>query len=392
MKYNFDEHIDRKNTNSLKYDFAVERNRPSDILPLWVADMDFRLPNEVLEEMKKSVEHGIFGYSDTKDDYTDVLIDWFKTRFDFDIKKEWLVKTPGIVYAICMAIQAFTKEGDAVLIQKPVYYPFSLSIIDNNRKLVNNPLVYKDGKYSIDFEDFENKIVENDVKMFILCSPHNPVGRVWTKEELIKLGNICLKHNVIVVSDEIHMDFTRNGIKHSIFLSLDNKFMENTVLLTAPSKTFNIAGLQVSNVFIPNENLKNKFIKAIDKSGYSQLNTLGLVATKACYQYGKEWLSELKIYLESNLVFIDNFLKENLPKIKLVQPQGTYLAWVDFSELNLSDNEINDIITNKCKLWLDDGAMFGIEEGKGFQRINYACQKSTLEKALNQLKNEFEKF
>lgn len=392
MTYNFDEHIDRRNTNSLKYDFAVERNRPADILPLWVADMDFKMPDEVINELKKSVEHGIFGYTDTKDDYTDVLIDWFKTRFDFEVKKQWLVKTPGIVYAICMAIQAFTKEGDAVLIQKPVYYPFSLSIIDNNRKLVNNPLIYKDGKYSIDFEDFENKIVENDVKLFILCSPHNPVGRVWTKEELTKLGNICLKHNVIVVSDEIHMDFTRNGNKHNIFLSLDSKFMDNTVLLTAPSKTFNMAGLQVSNIFIPNETLKDKFTNAIDKSGYSQLNKLGLVATKACYQYGQQWLSDLKEYLESNLLFIDSFLKENLPKIKLVQPEGTYLAWVDFSELNLSDNEINDIITNKCKLWLDDGQMFGVEEGKGFQRINYACTKATLEKALNQLKNEFKKF
>ncbi len=386
--YNFDEIIDRKNTLSLKYDFSVERGRPKDILPFWVADMDFAAPKEVIEALQKSSTHGIYGYSEVKDDYKAVVINWFAKHFDYTLDGNWLVKTPGVVYAICTAIKAYTNIGDSVLIQKPVYYPFSLSILENDRKLVNSPLVYSNGKYSIDFVDFENKIKENNVKLFILCSPHNPVGRVYTKEELKKIGDICKKYNVIIVSDEIHCDFTRKGHDHTLFLSIDKSYEDFTILLTAPSKTFNIAGLQVSNIFIPNETLRKKFIKEIDRTGYSQLNPLSLVAAKSAYEFGETWLTELKVYLEQNLSIMRTYLEEKLPKIKLVEPEGTYLAWLDFSELNLSDDVINDLIVNKANLWLDCGTMFG-EEGANFQRINYACPSSLISQMLDNLYETF---
>ncbi len=387
-KYNFDKEVNRKNTGSLKYDFAVERGKPKDILPLWVADMDFKAPKEITDSLQQAIEHGIFGYCDVKDDYINVVINWFKNHFDFEYKKEWLIKTPGIVYALCTAVKAYTKVGESVIIQKPVYYPFSESIISNERNLVNSPLVYKNGKYEIDFDDFEQKIIENNVKLFILCSPHNPVGRVYTKEELKKLGHICLKHNVIVVCDEIHCDFTRNNNKHHVFLSVDDAFLENSLVLTAPSKTFNLAGLQVSNIFIPNEELRKKFKKEVDKTGYSQLNCLGLVATKAAYEHGEEWLTELKEYLEQNYLYIKTFLEEKLPKVKLIESEGTYLAWLSFEEFDLTVTELNDIIVNKANLWLDCGTMFG-EEGALFQRINCATQKSIIEKCMNNLYEAF---
>ncbi len=387
-KYNFDEIVSRKDTNCLKYDFAIERGRPVDVLPFWVADMDFKVADEITESLQKAVSHSIFGYSDVKDDYADVVVRWFSKNFACNLEKEWLVKTPGVVYAIYTAVKAFTNVGDSVIIQKPVYYPFSSAILDNDRKLINNPLDYKDGKYTIDFVDFENKIVSNNVKLFILCSPHNPVGRVFLKEELQKLGEICLKHNVIIVSDEIHCDFTRPNVKHNMFLSVDDRFKEITVLLTAPSKTFNVAGLQCSNIFIPNEDLRKSFKKEIEKTGYSQLNTLGLVATKACYEHGEEWLLQLKDYLEGNIQYIKTFLEEKLPNVTLVEPEGTYLAWLDFSKTGLSDKEINKLVVEKANLWLDKGTMFG-EEGEFFQRINYACPQSLLEKCMENLYNTF---
>ncbi|MFV0520627.1 MAG: MalY/PatB family protein [Lachnospirales bacterium] len=389
--FNFDEIVDRKNTNCLKFDFSEERGMPKDILPYWVADMDFRVPEVVISKIQECVSHGIFGYSDVKDDYSEVVINWFKKYFNYEFKKEWLIKTPSIVYALCASVNAFTKENDAILIQNPVYYPFTNSILNNNRILVNNSLVYKNGKYEVDFKDFEDKIVKNNVKMFILCNPHNPVGKVFTKAELTEIGEICLKHKVIIVVDEIHCDFTRNNNNHTIFLSIDEKFNEAAIVLTAPSKTFNIAGLQISNIFIPNSTLRENFKKEMAKTGYSQLNNIGLVAAKACYEYGDAWLNELKIYLEKNVQFLKAFLLEKLPKIKLVEPEGTYLIWLDFSELNLSDEKINELIIYEANLWLDNGTMFG-KEGEHFQRINIACPTSFLEKGLNNLYETFKNY
>lgn len=365
--YSFDTIINRKNTNSLKYDFAVERNMPEDILPLWVADMDFKTPPEVINALVETSNYGIFGYSDTKSDYFEILKNWFK-KFDWNIEQSWLIKTPGVVYAIAASVKAFTDAGDSVLIQRPVYYPFSSVINANKRKLINNSLVYKDGEYTIDFEDFETKIIKNNVKLFILCNPHNPVGRVWTKQELTTLGDICLKHNVIIVSDEIHQDFIYSPNKHIVLSNIKPEYKNITVTCTAPSKTFNLAGLQASNIFIPNPKLYKKFENEMLKTGYSQLNTLGISACMAAYKYGEDWLNELLHYLTNNLDYIKNFLAQNLPQIKFVQPQGTYLIWLDFKSLNLSQQQLDDLIINKAKLWLDSGDMFG-EEGIGFQRI-----------------------
>lgn len=384
MRYDFNTIIERRNTNSLKYDFALERGFPDDVLPLWVADMDFKTPPQVIESIEKAVQHGIFGYSDVKGDYFNSIKNWFLSGFGFDLQADWLVKTPGVVFAIAMAIRGLTEEGEAVLIQKPVYYPFADIIVANNRKLINNPLVYHDGKYQIDFEDFERKIVENNVKLFILCSPHNPVGRVWTKEELLKIGDICLKHNCLVVSDEIHCDFVYEGYRHHIFMSLQPAFADITIFCTAPSKTFNLAGLQVSNIFIPNAKIRHKFKQEMRRTGYGQLNTVGLVACQSAYEYGKPWLDELKAYLTSNLNYLREFLTKKIPQVRLVEPQGTYLVWLDFTKLHISNKQLEDLLVHKAKLWLDLGTMFG-ENGEGFARINIACPLETLKRALEQL-------
>ncbi len=384
MAFDFNLIVNRKNTNSLKHDFALERGKTADILPLWVADMDFPTVPEVTEALVKASQHGIFGYTEVKEDYFKVLRSWFSSHYHWDIERKWLVKTPGVVYAIAMAIRAFTNINDAVLIQKPVYYPFSETIESNERILINNPLVYKDGKYHIDFADFEEKIIKHQVKLFILCNPHNPVGRVWTKDELIQLGDICVKHNVLVVSDEIHADFIYPGHEHLVFANLKPEYSHRTITCTAPSKTFNLAGLQVSNVFIGNSKLKYAFKAEIVKSGYSQLNTMGLIACQAAYEFGDTWLNELKEYLFNNLQLVRSYLEEHIPDVKLIEPEGTYLVWIDFSGLNLSEEELEDLIVNKAKLWLDAGTMFGAE-GLGFQRINIACPRETLALALKQL-------
>jgi len=385
MKYDFNKIINRNNTRSLKYDFAKERNMPEDLLPLWVADMDFQTSPEIIEALNKAVSHGIYGYSEGKEEYFDAVYNWYNDNFNWQVKKEWLIKTPGVVFAIVLAINALTNEGDSVLIQNPVYYPFTEVIIDNNRKLVNNSLVRNGKKYEIDFEDFEKKIKENNVKLFILCSPHNPVGRVWKKWELEKIGDICLKHNVKIVSDEIHSDFVYPENKHIVFSSLDEKYQNITITCTAPTKTFNLAGLQISNIFIPNLEIRKKVLKQLDKVGYSQVNLMGLVACEAAYKYGRQWLNELKEYLLDNLNFLRDYLETNIPQIKLIEPEGTYLIWLDCSALGFEDKELEKFIVEKAKLWLDSGYIFG-KEGEGFQRINIACPRETLKKALEQLK------
>ncbi len=386
MTMNFDEIIDRTNTDSIKYDFAVRRGMPEGLLPLWVADMDFRTPPCVTEALVEKSRHGVFGYSETGDAYFEVLSDWFSRRFNWQVQPDWLVKTPGVVFALCTAIRSLTREGDAVLIQQPVYYPFSESIRVNNRKLIVNELVYNGGGYTIDFEDFERKIIEHNVRLFILCSPHNPVGRVWTREELIRLGDICVEHGVRVVSDEIHADFVFPGHEHLVFADLKPEFADITVTCTAPTKTFNLAGLHISNTFIASRELRSHFRRKIARCGLSQLNVMGLVACKAAYAGGEEWLEALKIYLEENLAFLRRFLRERIPQIRLVEPQGTYLVWLDCKALGLGDKALDDLIIRGAKLWLDAGTMFG-QGGSGFQRVNIACPRSLLKQALEQLES-----
>ncbi len=385
MKFDFDIPVDRHGTGCLKYDFAVERGKPADILPLWVADMDFQTAPGIIERLKKAVDHGIFGYSDTKEDYFEAMKGWYQKHFGFAIEKDWLVKTPGIVFALAMAVRAFTKEGDGVLIQQPVYYPFSGVIEANGRRIVNSPLRLKDGRYEMDFADLEKKIEEEQVKLFLLCSPHNPVGRVWTEEELRKAGEICLRHGVFVVSDEIHSDFTYPGHTHHMFASLSPEFAANSIVCTAPSKTFNLAGLQVSNILIPGRANKEKFLKEMAAAGYSQLNGLGLAACQAAYETGEEWLEAVKEYIRGNLDFVRGYLAEKLPQVTLVEPEGTYLLWLDFRGLGLSEEELEKLIVEKAGLWLDPGAIFG-PAGAGFERFNIACRRETLELAFEKLR------
>lgn len=381
---NFDEIIERKNTNSLKYDFAKRRGMPENVLPFWVADMDFKISSYIQEALHKQVEHGIYGYSEVQEKYFEVVQGWMKRHYDWDVDIRWLIKTPGIVFAIAMAIRAFTNEDDGVLIQQPVYYPFSEVIEDNNRRIVDNTLVIDDaGKYNIDFEDFENKIINEKIKLFLLCNPQNPSSRVFTKDELIKMGDICLKHNVIVVSDEIHADFVFKG-KHHVFANLKEEYKDFTITCTSPSKTFNIAGTQISNIFIPNRTIKNQFRKQIDAAGYSQLNAIGLVACEAAYKYGEEWYEAMLAYVKENIDYTREYIKNNIPEIKMTEHEGTYLVWLDFRGLGLSDKEINNIVIHKAGLWLDSGTIFG-KSGEGFQRINVACPRSLLTTALNKL-------
>jgi cystathionine beta-lyase len=385
--YDFDQLIERRGTDCLKYDFAKEHGMPEDVLPLWVADMDFQAPPEVLDALAQKSRHGILGYSDAAGDgYFKAISNWYETRFGWKPKKEWLVKTPGVVFALCTAIRALTDKDDAVLIQPPVYYPFAESVRINRRKLVVNELIYSDGKYTIDLDDFEAKIARNDVKLFILCSPHNPVGRVWTEEELTAMGEICVRHGVIVVSDEIHSDFTYEGYTHHVFASLRPEFADAAITCTAPSKTFNVAGLQTSNIFIANAGIRHQFASEIAKAGYGQANVMGLAACKAAYTYGAPWLDALKGYLVKNLDYVRTFLENELPQLRLVEPEGTYLAWIDCRALGLEDDMLNALIVHKAGLWLDPGPIFG-EGGEGFQRINIACPRATLEKALTRLKN-----
>ena len=386
MNYDFDKGVNRCGTNSLKWDSAAGRGKPEGLLPMWVADMDFQAPQEVLEEIGKAAAHGIFGYTEAGQDYYDALTAWFASRFGFSFTKQEVLKAPGVVFALALAVKAFTNVGDSVLIQTPVYYPFYKVVRNNERKIVTNPLVYENGKYAVDFTDFEQKIAANDVKLFILCSPHNPVGRVWTKDELERLSSICKAHGVQVVSDEIHCDFVWGENKHTCFGVLD----ENAVILTAPSKTFNLAGLQVANVIAKNADLRCKLQAEIDKTGYSQLNTLGLIAAQSAYTHGAKWLAKLNAYIEGNIHYAKEFITEQLPKVKLVETQGTYLLWLDFSAYELPQEELDGRIISGAKLWLDDGMMFG-EEGKGFQRMNIACPQDTLSEALRRLAREFEK-
>lgn len=298
----------------------------------------------------------------------------------------WHVKSPGVCFAIASAIRALTEPGDSVIIQQPVYYPFSSLIRHNGRKVVSSDLVRDaEGHYSMDYDDFEQKVIRHDVKLFILCNPHNPVGRVWTKEELQRIGRICAAHGVIVFSDEIHFDFVWEG-EHNVFQEIDPAFREFTVTATSPSKTFNLAGLQQSNIFIPNISLKRRFTEEINRTGYDEPTIFGIAAAQAVYENGDTWYESMKAYVEKNICFADEFVREHLPGVSMKKPEGTYLIWLDFSGTGMTTAELDDMIIQKAKLWLDSGAIFG-KAGEGFQRINTACPQSILREALERLED-----
>ncbi|MDD6571259.1 MAG: pyridoxal phosphate-dependent aminotransferase [Thermoflexaceae bacterium] len=385
----FDTIIDRKNTNSLKYDFAIRRGKPADVLPLWVADMDFKVSSYIQDAIVKAAEHGIFGYSETKEEYFEIVRKWMKKHYDWEVSERWLIKTPGIVFALAMAVKAYTQPGDGVLICQPVYYPFSEVITDNGRRIVDSTLTAdENGRYQIDFEDFEKKIVDEKVKLFLLCNPHNPVGRVWSRKELETIGDICKKHGVIVVSDEIHADFSFSE-KHLVFADVKEEYKDFSVVCTSPTKTFNIAGLQISNIFIPNQKLRRLFKDQVNAAGYSQVNTFGIVACEAAYENGEEWLEGVLRYIQDNIAYLKEYIDKNIPKLSVREPEGTYLVWIDFRKLGLSGNELENLIVKKAGLWLDSGAIFG-PAGEGYQRINVACPRKTLTEALDRIRDAVE--
>ena len=383
MVYDFDKVIDRTTKNSAKWTLMKQLTGYDDLIPLWVADMDFACPPPVVEALKERAAHPIFGYTVPTEGYHQGVIKWMDKRHDWKgVEKDWILWTPGVVAGFSIAIQAYSQPGDKVVIQPPVYYPFRNQILGTGRQIVENPLKNENGYYKMDFEDLEAKI-DNRTKMIILCSPHNPISRVWTKEELQKLAEICEKKDIIIVSDEIHNDLILGNIKHTCTATVSEDAMQRTVTLVAPSKTFNLAGLTNANAIIPNQKLRDDF-QAIVRKGSGHSNIFGMIAQDAAYNHGEAWLDELLTYLRGNLKYLEGFLKEKLPGFKLYPLEGTYLAWVDCSCLGMDDKELSDFMLQKAKLWLDDGTLFGTG-GSMFMRINLACTRATLKKALESL-------
>lgn len=380
----FNVRIDRKETDSIKYDFAKEFQKNEGLIPLWVADMDFKVSSFICDVIKEQAEHGIYGYSDSKEDYFQAVADWMAVHHDWKVEKEWLIKTPGVVVALALAIKAFTRVNDAVMICRPVYHPFTNVIKENERKVVNCPLdLLEDGRYHINFEEMEKKIQEEGVKLFLLCNPHNPSGRVWKKEELERIADLCLANNVIVISDEIHADLVFKG-KHHVFSTINRDMSQKCIICTAPSKTFNIAGLHVSNIFIENKELREQFLKELRSCGLGEVNGAGLAAAKAAYKYGEEWYCNMMDYIRGNIEFVTQFIAEKIPMLKVMEQEATYLLWIDFGALGIKGKELTKFIEEKAGLWLSSGDIFG-PEGAGFQRMNVACPRSVLEEAMKKL-------
>ncbi len=384
MKYNFDEYVERRNTKSVKWDGMKEVFGTEDALPMWVADMDFLSPTEVVNALIERAKHGVYGYTLKDEGFYNSFIDWVKKRHNWEIERKWIVATPGVISALSLAILTFTKPSDEIILQPPVYYPFFRVVSGLGRKIVYNPLKFENGRYTIDFDDLERKI-NGKTKMLILCSPQNPTGRVWTEEELSKLGNICKRNDILIASDEIHADIVYKEYKHTPIASL-NDFANNTITFMAPSKTFNVAGLNTAMTIIPNEELLKSFSMMLENMGLGIGNVFGITASQSAYKNGEEWLEALLDYLKENLEFLKSFVAERMPQVKVVEPEGTYLVWMDFRSLNMSDEELRTFMLEKAKVALDDGYIFG-PGGSGFQRINIATPRMILKQGLERIEN-----
>jgi cystathionine beta-lyase len=385
MKYDFDSVIDRHNTNSMKWDFVDSFFSVKDVLPMWVADMDFRAPDPVIDAVKKVAGHGIFGYSGIPESYYDALVQWMERRHRWHIHKEWVVFTPGVVPALHMLVRAFTQPGDQVIVQTPVYYPFFNAVRTNNRALLDNPLRLEKGQYLMDLNDLEKKITSR-TKMIILCNPHNPIGRVWSKDELEELGELCIRNRILVISDEIHEDIVYPGFTHIPFHSISGKFADNCVVCTGASKTFNLPGLQVSNIIISNPETREQFENAVQSCGIFSPNIFGIAATEAAYRYGEPWLVELLDYLQENIAFLKEFSATKIPGLNVTEPQGTYLAWLDFRKCGIAPGKLGIFVREDAKVGLEAGTIFGCTE-EGFERMNIACPRSILQEALKRIEN-----
>lgn len=383
----FDKVIDRNHTYSLKWDAVDKVFGREDVLPMWVADMDFPPPKAVIDALKERIDHGIFGYTFIPISVTEAIQDWMKQRHDCEFKKSSIVFSEGVVPSISTAIRAFTEKGDKVLVHSPVYTPFFNMVKKNDRTLVTSNLLIENGRYELDFADFETKL-QDGVKLFILCNPHNPGGRVWTKDELEKIGDLCVKYNVLILSDEIHSDLVFKPNVHIPIASIKEEFKNITATFIAPSKTFNLAGLQASAALIPNKELKAKFKAVQDQQGFFTLNTFAIAGMEAAYLSGAEWLEQLLAYLDENMRITTDFIAEHLPALKPMKADATYLLWIDCRGLGLSDEEIQKQLLEKGKLGLEPGTKYG-EGGEGFVRMNLACPRETLNEGLQRLKKAF---
>jgi len=380
MNYDFDQIIDRQNTGSIKCDFNQRFFGREDILPLWVADMDFQAPEAVIKALVKRAQHGIYGYSDGMEGYNKAIIDWMQERHGWEIQQDWITFSPGVVPALNELVRSLTKPGDKILIQSPVYPPFFQAIRNHGREVVNSELTLENGRYTMDFADLEEKF-SSGIKMMILCNPHNPVGRVWDRGELERLGQLCLAHDILVISDEIHGDLIYEGYQHIPFASLSPELAAQSIVCTAPSKTFNLAGLQTSNLVIPNPKYRQAYQTSLNLTGIHHPNAFGITAMEAAYKYGGDWLNQLMNYMKGNVEFLMSFLDRELPQIQAVQPEGTYLIWLDFRALGMEPKALQKFLVHKAGVGLNAGYLFG-PGGEGFERLNLGCPRSILEDGL----------
>ncbi len=388
MKYNFDKKINRKNTDSIKWNNLKENYGSEDLLPMWVADMDFESPKEVIDALKERVEHGVFGYPYIGDEVYNSIINWVRKRYNWHIKKEWIVFTPGVIVGLNIAIKEIGEEGDNVLVQTPVYPPFFRVIENHKRELRVNPIKFDGEKFLIDFEDLEEKI-DNRSKLMMLCNPHNPVGRAWTREELNRLGEICIKNDIKIISDEIHADLTLEGVKHTPIASISEELANRTITLLSPSKTFNIAGLFTSIAIVPNKELRETFKKSLEKMEIGHVSIFGSLALEAAYSEGGEWLNEALIYIEDNIDFAIEYIQKHIPQIKVSKPDATYLLWLDFRSLGKTADEVKEALLNVGKIILNDGRPYG-QGGEGYFRLNIGCPRSRVEDGLKRIKKAVE--
>ncbi|MDR1730874.1 MAG: pyridoxal phosphate-dependent aminotransferase [Synergistaceae bacterium] len=393
MTYDFDRVIERRNTNSSKWDSVpgadIGVNYPvGEVLPLWVADMDFRAAPEIVEALSDVVKRGIFGYPIVPESCYDAIVAWMEKRHGWHIERDWILMAPGAVPAAHMAVQAYCQPGDRVLLQRPVYYPFFRTIFNNGGQIANSPLKIAGDSYEIDFGDFERQAANPRTTFFILCNPHNPVGRVWRREELERMGEICAAHDVLVLADELHCDIVMPGYKHTPFAGISPALRDNSVTVLAPSKTFNLAGLVGTVVVIPNRRLRRRFENILIQNSISRPNMFAIVAMEAAYRHGEKWFDEVLKYIHGNYEFMVSYLKENLPAVKPFRLEGTYLAWLDFRALETNPDKLQKRMLTEAKVWLDEGKIFG-PEGNGFERIVLACPRSILQDALDRVAGVF---
>jgi cysteine-S-conjugate beta-lyase len=391
LNYNFGELIDRTESDSVKWSINEKLFGRKDVLSMWVADMDFRVPEPVIQALVQRAQEGIFGYPTRSDSYYQAIIDWLKRRHGWETQRSWQITTPGVVPGLNLAVLAYTQPGEKIVIQPPVYHPFARVIQNNGRQVVENDLIYENGQYRMDYEKLDQQLSDARVRMLILCSPHNPVGRVWTREELTRLGEICQRHGTLVISDEIHSDLVFSWAKHTPYASISPEFAQNSVSLFAPSKTFNLAGLSTSVAIIPNPQLNARFCQVVENIGIGGNNIFGLIGLEVAYRSGEEWLEQLLDYLEGNLNYLETYVRECIPSLKVRKPEGTYLVWLDCRELGLSRAELKKFMIEQAGLGLDEGAVFG-KPGEGFMRLNAACPRATLAKALDQLAKAVNEF